>query len=30
VLAARQAVRPSLDPVQVAYLARYADQHRPG
>jgi transitional endoplasmic reticulum ATPase len=30
VLAARQAVRPSLDPVQVAYLAAYADLHRPG
>src|SRR5262249_5464217 len=29
VATARQAVPPSLDPVQVAYLARYADQHRP-
>ena len=28
--AARHAVRPSLDAAQVAYLAAYAGQHRPG
>ncbi|HET8681400.1 MAG TPA: AAA family ATPase [Micromonosporaceae bacterium] len=30
VAAARRRVRPSLDPVQVAWLATYASQHAPG
>jgi transitional endoplasmic reticulum ATPase len=30
VTAARKRVRPSLDPVQVAWLAAYAEQHSPG
>jgi transitional endoplasmic reticulum ATPase len=30
VAAARRAVRPSLDPAQVAHLAAFADLHRPG
>ncbi|MEV4627785.1 AAA family ATPase [Micromonospora sp. NPDC049523] len=30
VAAARKRVRPSLDPVQVAWLAAYAEQHTPG
>ena len=29
VLAARRAVRPSLDPVQVAALAAFASRHQP-
>jgi SpoVK/Ycf46/Vps4 family AAA+-type ATPase len=30
VATARKRIRPSLDPVQVAWLAAYADQHQPG
>jgi transitional endoplasmic reticulum ATPase len=30
VATARERVRPSLDPVQVAWLSTYAKEHQPG